>query len=815
MYNAKKSAGRVAVYLGVVGAMCASLVPAGSQSVAQAQGTSRTINGHAVAGRFLELWSAQGSEQNNVYVNGLPITDRRAEISLTDGKTYDTQWFERARYEAHPENKAPYDVLLGLLGVSLTEGRGTVDPATKKVRNAADAAFVAIDKPADADGNTKAYFADTKHSVSGKILEYWKKYGGLQQFGFPLSEQFAEISATDGKTYTVQYFERNRFELHPEKAAPYEVELGLLGVQQYKTQPVAAADLPIAPPKGVTSKKDTLTAATGQEPGSNFVEEEGTVTAVRHSYMITFNDSIVQLDDKENLFPLAAWYVPTVENGGAYFVGTGKDRHLVVKYKLRRGLKWSDGVELTSQDSVYGYKFMLLDPNVDASEYLRLSGVDNPDKYTVIYNYMSNNEAVAKYNNPGTDKTQYDWLQTFIASGKPVVKPSYRSIGNVILPQHALSKIDPAKIQDSTFARQPIGYGPYVVDHWTAGVEMLLTANPNYTLTDPPLIKKILIKEGVGTDSAYQQLKNGDIDLYHGEAALVQPPNTADLRASGVIVDEVPSASWEHIDFYFGFAPFKDRAVREAMIRGINRQRIVDVVYKGATKVENGVVPPLVRTALENPDYAKNYPALAAKYKLPVYPFDRAAANKLLDDAGWAKGSDGIRAKGGQKLSFEYGTTNNSTRIAIQTLVQDDLKQLGIDAVLKQYPAGEYFDPQGPINKGICKICQFAFSQTSDTDFITWDATQVVTAAHPNLANRQQYVNQIVTDANQTFGSDLDPAVQAEQSAIAQVELMRDIAVIPILQRLNIEFFRNNLVNHKTTNTSAPHSWNVTQYYFK
>src|SRR3954470_14680919 len=312
MYKSKSGVGRIAVYAGVIGSLCISALPGVAGAAPAAQGTSRTINGHAVAGRFLELWSAQGSEQSNVYVNGLPITDRRAEISTTDGKTYDTQWFERARYEAHPENKAPYDVLLGLLGVSLTEGRGTLDPATKKVRNAADAAFVGIDKPADANGSTKVWFTETKHSVSGKILEYWNKYGGLQQFGFPVSEQFNEISATDGKTYAVQYFERNRFELHPEKAAPYEVELGLLGVQQYKQQAIAAADLPIAPPKGVTSSKDTLTAVTGQEPGSLFLLEEGTVTAVRHCWFITFNDSLTYGDDKENYFPVLAWYVPTV-----------------------------------------------------------------------------------------------------------------------------------------------------------------------------------------------------------------------------------------------------------------------------------------------------------------------------------------------------------------------------------------------------------------------------------------------------------------------------------------------------------------------
>src|SRR5439155_5180292 len=108
--------GHVALYLGVIAAMCVSIVPAGARQVSAQGTTQRTINGHVVAQRFLEVWQSQGSEQNNVYVNGLPITDRRSEISLTDGKAYDSQWFERARYEAHPENKAPYDVLLGLLG---------------------------------------------------------------------------------------------------------------------------------------------------------------------------------------------------------------------------------------------------------------------------------------------------------------------------------------------------------------------------------------------------------------------------------------------------------------------------------------------------------------------------------------------------------------------------------------------------------------------------------------------------------------------------------------------------------------------------
>jgi len=783
---------------------------------AAAQGTSRTINGHAVAGRFLEVWNSQGSEQNNVYVNGLPITDARSEISTENGKTYSTQWFERARYEAHPENKAPYDVLLGRLGASLTEGRPSMDPATGKPRNPADQPFVGIDKPADANGSTKAWFQETRHSVSGKIKEYWDKYGGLQQFGFPLSEQFQEISATDGKTYTVQYFERNRFELHPEKAAPYEVELGLLGVQQYKTTPVAAADLPIAPPSGVTSSKDTYVGATAQEPGSLFLLEEGTVTAVRHTWPITFNDGLVGSTDKETYFPLAAWYVPTLENGGAFYSGTGGDRHLVVKYKIRPGIKWSDGVELTSKDAVFFYDFALKDPNFgNQIAFLRLSSVDNPDKYTVIYNYLSVNQAKAIMADPKTDKVQYDFLNVNITKNRPVVDPSlpYFEIGNVF-PQHVLGKIDPKKVQDSDFARKPIGYGPYVVDHWTSGVEMQFNKNPNYNLTAAPLLNKILIKEGVALDSAYQQIAAGTIDDVSGESILVPPPNAADLESKGVTVISIPAESWEHLDFYFNYGPFKDKAVRQAIAQAVNKDRIISVVYKGKATAMNSVVPPLSRFSLDSPDYAKNYPDLAAKYKLTTYKYDAAAANKLLDDAGWAKGSDGIRAKGGEKLSFEYASTNNPTRIQIMTLVQDDLKQVGIQANLKNYTAGEYFDGQGPIALGTCKICEFAYDQTSTNDFAAWVSSQVWTPSF-NGGNKQQYKNPDLDAANDDFDSSVADHDLADAAARAQVVLNSDVAVVPLITRLHIEMIRNNFMNFHETINSAPQTWNITQWYFK
>ena len=63
---------------------------------------------------------------------------------------------------------------------------------------------------------TVTYFGPVGHTLKGPFLKFWQSHGELAIFGYPVSEEFAEVSQTDGKTYTVQYFERNRFELHPE-----------------------------------------------------------------------------------------------------------------------------------------------------------------------------------------------------------------------------------------------------------------------------------------------------------------------------------------------------------------------------------------------------------------------------------------------------------------------------------------------------------------------------------------------------------------------------------------------------------------------
>jgi ABC-type transport system substrate-binding protein len=815
MNDKQRNIGHFALYAGVIGAMAVSLVPATAHNAA-AQGNSRKIGDFTVSGRFLQVWSAQGNDQADTYVNGLPLTDVHSEISTDTGKAYDTQWFERAKYEAHPENQAPYDVLLGRLGANQVQGRGRIEPSTGKVTDPADAAFVKVDKPGNLS-STLLWFPETGHTVSGKILQYWNQYGGLQQFGYPLSEPFNEISATDGKTYQVQYFERNRFEVHPELQDPYAVLLGLLGVQQYKTVPIAADKLPIAPIAGNTTTRTTMNIGSQQEP-TDLTPFDNAAVSLRVQNLVT--KGLTNRDYQSNVYPEAAWYVPTLENGGAYYVGTGDDKHLVVKYKLRQGVKWSDGNELTSQDPVFYYA-LVMNPNTPVtsrSEFQKVQFVDNPDKYTDIFNYRSYNQ-LNQYYNSIPDKQDYGFLKVYLDAHQGTGSLTYSEIGGTVLPSKALANVAPADIRTVPFASTAyVGLGPYKVASWNKGQEMDLTLDSNYNLTGAPLIKDIKIKFVEDGNQLISQAKTGALDYIFEEAFNAPPADTAGLKAAGYSVVQVPATTWEHLDFYFNYGPFTDLKVRQAIMMGINRKRVSDVVYFGGSAVMNSVVPPLAFHSLDNPDFAKNFPDLAAKYKLPNNDYNPDAAKKLLDDAGWVVNpSTGIREKGGEKLSFEYGTTTKVTRQQTAPLVSADLKAIGVDAVPKFYTAGVFFagDNTDPRATGITKLAEFAYIGSVDSDFSSWTCDQKWDAATNAGANEQQYCNHDLDTANGLFQLGGTRHDIAAASAQAQSIIANDVVVVPMVALANITVLSDKVQNFKETNSQYPSTYEAAQWSFK
>ena len=189
--------------------------------------------GHNVPEVFATYWAMQGG----IATFGLPITEPYGQDGLT------IQWFERARFERHPENRdTPFEVLLGQVG---RESR-KVDPPV-----------------APAGLKDARYFVETGHNLA-LFLGYWQANGGLARLGLPLTEELREVNASDGRAYTVQYFERARLEWHPErKGTSYEVQEGLLGLERYNavkgTNPAAAAaGKPVPPPVVAAAPADTV-----------------------------------------------------------------------------------------------------------------------------------------------------------------------------------------------------------------------------------------------------------------------------------------------------------------------------------------------------------------------------------------------------------------------------------------------------------------------------------------------------------------------------------------------------------------------------
>ena len=188
--------------------------------------------GFCIEGRLRQFWEQNGG----LPVFGFPIGN--PEQITVDGKSVTAQRFERNRLELHPNNAAPYDVLLGRLGA---------DRLTQQGRD-----WFTFPKSGDSGGCR--VFAETGHAVCGEILTAWRKNGlqldnrkavseaeSLALFGLPISGVVTE-TLSDGKQYQVQWFERARFELHPENFAPYHILLGLLGNEvKQPAQAIASA----------------------------------------------------------------------------------------------------------------------------------------------------------------------------------------------------------------------------------------------------------------------------------------------------------------------------------------------------------------------------------------------------------------------------------------------------------------------------------------------------------------------------------------------------------------------------------------------
>ena len=207
----------------VTGLMAALLLPVGLTQAAPSAPADNLMpryypeTGFWVQGVFRQYWETHGG----LFIQGYPISG----VFQQDGMW--VQYFERARFEYHPEYAGTeYEVLLTRIGALDSQSRAGEGPFQP---------IAPFDNSAD-----HVYYPETQHSLNYGFKSFWNSYDGIRNFGYPISEEFDEANqpppAGDGQTHTVQYFERSRFEYHPEYAGTkYEVLLGLLG-REYLNQ---------------------------------------------------------------------------------------------------------------------------------------------------------------------------------------------------------------------------------------------------------------------------------------------------------------------------------------------------------------------------------------------------------------------------------------------------------------------------------------------------------------------------------------------------------------------------------------------------
>jgi peptide/nickel transport system substrate-binding protein len=405
--------------------------------------------------------------------------------------------------------------------------------------------------------------------------------------------------------------------------------------------------------------------------------------------------------------------VPTIDNGGAVWVGEGDDKHLEVTYKIHDDWRWTDGTPVTTKDVLAWWK-LYMNPEFEVASRVGVEKIYDfkvIDDKTVTAVWLSHNQALAAEAGTLTGNVDFaslvdDYVSNgYSATGQPVVDSVYWTyIG--WWPDHIVSAT-PAKDQGaSDFAKNPTGDGPYVLSAWTPGQEMSLTLSDLPFPLGEPKIKNIIFRFFADTKSVIAALQNGEIDATTSVAGLTpsDSPDLDKIAAAGIYnVWYFNEYSWEHVDINVQKFPLDDVKVRKALYMAIDKQALIDTLYYGKyAKAElPGAILPTNSWAWTE-DFTR-------------YEFDPEGAKALLAEAGWncealpcTKEVDGVT----KKFEITLMTTDRADRQRLAQVVQSMWKKINIGVNLQFLYGRGLFQP--------CSSGGPLYCRTYDVAIYTW-----------------------------------------------------------------------------------------------
>jgi peptide/nickel transport system substrate-binding protein len=473
-----------------------------------------------------------------------------------------------------------------------------------------------------------------------------------------------------------------------------------------------------------------------------------------------FYEPLAGYDPDGNIVPSLASEVPSVDNGGLAKDGTW------VIWKLKRGVQWHDGKPFTADDVVFNWEYVA-DPAtaaVTSGSYREIARIDKLDSHTVKLVFS---------------KPQPFWADAFCGPR------------GMLIPKHVFEPFKGAKSREAPANLKPVGTGAYRFADFKPGDIVRGDANPAYHVPNRPFFDAIEMKGGGDAVSAARAvLQTGEYD--YGWNMQVEDDILRRLEQGGKgRVNIWPTGNPEHIQCNFTdprtevdgerssvkttHPLLSDPAVRQALNLLVDRAAVHEQIYgrQGQTSANFLNAPSRF--------FSRN----------TRWEFNVDKANQVLDAAGWKRGADGIREKGGKRLRMVYQTSINAPRQKNQQIVKQAAAKAGIDLDLKSVTASVFFgsDPANPDNYPhfYADLQMYNTTMTAPdpqyfmNQFTSWEVSQ--RANKWQGRNVTRWRNDEYDRTYKAADVELDPVKRAALFIKMNDLVIQNIVVIPVLWR--------------------------------
>jgi peptide/nickel transport system substrate-binding protein len=372
-----------------------------------------------------------------------------------------------------------------------------------------------------------------------------------------------------------------------------------------------------------------------------------------------FYEPLAAWDPDGNLVAVLAAEIPTRENGGLAADGTS------VTWKLKQGVKWHDGMPFTADDVVFNW------------EYAR-----DPATAAVT---------TGSYKDVKVEKIDTHTVKVTFAKPTPFWADAFVTVQGMIIPKHLFKDYTGAKSREAPANLKPVGTGPYKFKDFKPGDLVSGEINMDYHMANRPYFDSIEMKGGGDAVSAARAvLQTGEYDFAwnlqvedevllrlekggKGKVIVYEGGNIEHIQVNQT--DPWTEVDGERASLKTKHPSLSDKAVRDALALLIDRSAVEKFIY-GRTGVATG-------------NYLNNPPRFRSKNTKWEFNVDKAI--DILEKAGWKKGADGIREKGGVKLKYVFQTSINQPRQKTQAIVKQACQKAGIEVELKSVTAAVFF----------------------------------------------------------------------------------------------------------------------------